>query len=83
MELVRELLENSRWKDDMRYNPQKLYEDKDCTEQIYNEMWMADWWIEKYVCTIYTCSGWGKMLTVRKLVKTERWQDDRTGHLSI
>ena len=58
LDLVRELLENSRWKDCMQYQPQKLYEDKEHTKRIYHIIWTSDWWIDKYVYYIYICKVW-------------------------
>ena len=49
MEVIKELLQNPEWKNDLQYVPQKLYVDSECTERIYNEMWTVDWWIEKHV----------------------------------
>lgn len=49
MKLIKELLENPKWKDKMCYKPHMMFVDKECTEQIFNEQWTCDWLIKKYV----------------------------------
>lgn len=54
MKLIKELLENPKWKDKMRYKPHMMFADKECTERIFNEQWTCDWLIEKYVRDSFT-----------------------------
>ncbi|KIJ55985.1 hypothetical protein M422DRAFT_150938 [Sphaerobolus stellatus SS14] len=46
VECIPELMGNPIFHKVMKYAPERLYADKERAEQIYNEMWTADWWWE-------------------------------------
>ncbi|KAI0687640.1 hypothetical protein BC835DRAFT_1286335 [Cytidiella melzeri] len=44
VECIKDLLANPMFADHMRYEPERLYEDKDGKRPIFNEMWTGEWW---------------------------------------
>lgn len=50
VELVRELLGNPDFKDEIHYKPFRMYTDASGTERIFGEMFTAEWWWEVAVC---------------------------------
>ncbi|KIJ50249.1 hypothetical protein M422DRAFT_245496 [Sphaerobolus stellatus SS14] len=44
VECVRELMGNPIFRNVLKYAPERLYNDKEKLEQVYNEMWTAEWW---------------------------------------
>lgn len=46
VECVAELMGNPVFRNAMRYAPEKLYADRDETDEVVNEMWTASWWWE-------------------------------------
>ncbi|KAM5544152.1 hypothetical protein V8D89_002201 [Ganoderma adspersum] len=44
VECIHELIGNPVFKAFLKYGPEKLFEDKEGTARIYDEMWMSDWW---------------------------------------
>ncbi|KAF8579899.1 hypothetical protein K439DRAFT_1648365 [Ramaria rubella] len=44
VECVRELISNLAFREMLHYAPEHHFEDEQHSEQIYNEMWTADWW---------------------------------------
>ncbi|KAF8583280.1 hypothetical protein K439DRAFT_1647284 [Ramaria rubella] len=46
VECVRELISNPAFCDVLHYVPERQFADEHHTEQIYNEMWTAEWWWE-------------------------------------
>ena len=49
VECVRELLGNPALKDFMKYAPERVYEDVEGKNRIFDEMWTADWWWDTQV----------------------------------
>ena len=41
---IKELIGNPAFKDHISYVPERVYADKAGLNQIYDEMWTADWW---------------------------------------
>jgi hypothetical protein len=50
VECVREILGNPAFEDALRYEPEKVFTDATCSEQIYNEAWTGEWWWDVQVC---------------------------------
>jgi hypothetical protein len=50
VECVKELLGNPALRDSMKYAPERHFKDEVGTNQIYDEMWTADWWWDMQVC---------------------------------
>ncbi|KAJ7596914.1 Zn-finger domain-containing protein [Mycena floridula] len=46
VECIKELMGNPMFRDVMKYAPERLYEDKEGTVPVINEMWTAAWWWE-------------------------------------
>jgi hypothetical protein len=46
VECVRELIGNPAFAENMRYAPEKHYEDKELETRVYGEMATGDWWWE-------------------------------------
>ncbi|KAG6859996.1 hypothetical protein C0995_000743 [Termitomyces sp. Mi166 len=44
VECICKLIENPAFKNLMAYLPEQAFLDEACLEQIYDEMWMSDWW---------------------------------------
>ncbi|KAF8987416.1 hypothetical protein BDQ17DRAFT_1435655 [Cyathus striatus] len=44
VECIKELIGNPAFKDNLVYEPCKVFRDKDCKNRVYGEMWMGDWW---------------------------------------
>ncbi|KAE9393724.1 hypothetical protein BT96DRAFT_958989 [Gymnopus androsaceus JB14] len=44
VECVKELLEDPRFKDDIRYAPEKMFTDETMRVRAIDEMWTGDWW---------------------------------------
>ena len=44
MECIKELIGNPAFRDNLRYTPEKVYEDDEGNIQVFDEMWMGDWW---------------------------------------
>jgi hypothetical protein len=49
VECVRELLGNPALKEDMKYAPERVYEDVEGNSRVFDEMWTGDWWWETQV----------------------------------
>ena len=49
MEVVRELLGNPDFDGSLMYAPERVFADEEGKEQIFDEMWTADWWWETQV----------------------------------
>ncbi|KAF9071487.1 hypothetical protein BDP27DRAFT_1361830 [Rhodocollybia butyracea] len=50
IDCVKELMEDPRFKDHMRYAPEKMFTSEDTNIRAIDEMWTADWWWETQVC---------------------------------
>jgi hypothetical protein len=46
VECIRELLGNPAFREIISYQPERVYEDAEGTNRIYDEMWTAEWWQE-------------------------------------
>lgn len=44
VEVVKQLIGNPAFKDHIAYAPEKVFTDKKGTNQIFDEMWTAEWW---------------------------------------
>ena len=44
VECIRELIGNPAFRNQMRFAPEKAYEDSDGKNRIFDEMWSGDWW---------------------------------------
>ncbi len=44
LECIKELMEDPRFKDHMRYAPEKMYTDETMGMRAIDEMWTGDWW---------------------------------------
>ncbi|KAG7098335.1 hypothetical protein E1B28_000296 [Marasmius oreades] len=44
VECIRELMQDPRFTNSMRYAPEKVYTDASMSTRTYSEMWTADWW---------------------------------------
>lgn len=44
VEVVRELMGNPMFRHDMRYAPERVYQDSCGEKEVVNEMWTAEWW---------------------------------------
>ena len=44
VDCIQELISNPLFSDNIRYAPEPLFEDKEGTKPIINEMWTAEWW---------------------------------------
>lgn len=44
VECIRELLANTTFRDDIRYEPEQLFEDEEGLKRMFSEMWTADLW---------------------------------------
>lgn len=49
VECLRELIGNPAFRDQMRFAPERAYEDKDGKSRLYDETWTGDWWWETQV----------------------------------
>jgi hypothetical protein len=49
VDCVRELLGNPAFKKDMKYAPERVYEDVEGNSRVFDEMWTGDWWWETQV----------------------------------
>ncbi|THG93120.1 hypothetical protein EW145_g8467 [Phellinidium pouzarii] len=52
IEIIQELIGNPTFRNDIAYFPERAYTDAQGTCRIYDELWTADWWWDKQVCTI-------------------------------
>lgn len=52
VECVKELLEDPRFKDDIRYAPEKMFTDETMRVRAIDEMWTGDWWWATQVCKL-------------------------------
>lgn len=52
IQCVQELLSNPAFVDHLQFGPERVYLDENCTNRRYDEMWTADWWWNKQVCTV-------------------------------
>jgi hypothetical protein len=50
--IIRELLENHTYGKDLVFAPREEWNNTECTERKYNEMWTGDWWLKLQVSTI-------------------------------
>ncbi|KAG8726659.1 hypothetical protein FRC11_014747, partial [Ceratobasidium sp. 423] len=44
LDIIRDLIGNPRFKDHMRYSPERHYTTKAQRHRVYGEMWSAEWW---------------------------------------
>lgn len=44
VECIRELIGNPAFRDQMRYVPEKVYEDSEGKNRVFDEAWTGDWW---------------------------------------
>ena len=44
VKLIKSLLNNPTWSEELVFVPQKVYSDKQRSRCIYNEMWTGKWW---------------------------------------
>jgi hypothetical protein len=44
VECIRELIGNPAFRNQMRFAPEKAYEDPEGKNRIFDEMWSGDWW---------------------------------------
>jgi len=70
-ECVRELIGNPSFRSVLRYAPEKLFADKELTEEIINEIWTAEWWWDLQVClVILICPS---LFTLDFIVEITTW----------
>lgn len=65
VECIKELIGNPAFRDNLRYAPQRVYEDEDGTNRLFNEMWTGDWWWDTQVssCLSLWRDTWCLLLT--------------------
>lgn len=44
VECIKELIGNPAFRDNLRYAPEKVYEDNEGNNRVFDEMWTGDWW---------------------------------------
>jgi hypothetical protein len=44
VECIKELMGNPALKKYMKYAPERVYEDDEGTNRVFDEMWTGDWW---------------------------------------
>jgi hypothetical protein len=44
VECIRELIGNPAFRNQMRFAPERAYEDPEGKNRIFDEMWTGDWW---------------------------------------
>ena len=49
LQIVASLISNPVFKNDIAYQPEKVYRDKTGKIRVYDEMWTGDWWWETQV----------------------------------
>jgi hypothetical protein len=49
VECIKDLIGNPLFKKHMVYTPSQAYQDKAGSQQLIDDMWMADWWWDKQV----------------------------------
>lgn len=49
IECIRDMIGNPAFRDHMRFEPERAYEDQDGKSRVYDEMWTGDWWWETQV----------------------------------
>lgn len=52
VECVREIMSNPALAASLQYEPQKIFSNLKCEEQIYNEAWTGEWWWDAQVRTV-------------------------------
>lgn len=50
VQIIQTIVSDPTLRDDLHWEPTKLYADIDCTERIYNEAWTGDDWFRLQVC---------------------------------
>jgi hypothetical protein len=79
--VIRELLENTTYGNDMVFAPGPEWNDAEKTERKYTEMWTADWWLNLQVsCRLQQAIKRSPCITVEN---TSPWCDDSPGHPSL
>lgn len=49
VECIKELIGNPAFRDNLRYAPEKVYEDSEGKSRVFNETWTGDWWWDMQV----------------------------------
>ena len=49
LEVVASLISNPVFKNEIAYQPEKVYRDKNGKIRVYDEMWTGDWWWDMQV----------------------------------
>ena len=49
-EVVKSLVTDPRWADDMKWTPEKAY--NEAGQRIFSELWTGDWWHRMQVCPL-------------------------------
>lgn len=49
VECVKELMGNPSFQDQLRFEPERVYEDEAGESRIFDEMWTGEWWWETQV----------------------------------
>jgi hypothetical protein len=57
VDIVRELIGNPRFKEHMRYAPERHWTSKAKDTRIYSEMWTGNWWWRTQVSTANDSDG--------------------------
>ncbi|KAG2111379.1 hypothetical protein BD769DRAFT_1674372 [Suillus cothurnatus] len=50
VECIKDLIRNPLFKEHMVYTPSQAYQDEAGSQQLIDDMWMADWWWDKQNC---------------------------------
>lgn len=49
LDIIKILISNPLFKNEIAYQPEKVYRDKKAKIRVYDEMWTGDWWWETQV----------------------------------
>ena len=49
VEIIQSLIANPMFKDEIAYEPEKVYKDNRGKIRVYDEMWTGDWWWDTQV----------------------------------
>jgi hypothetical protein len=44
IDCIRELISNPAFRESLRYAPEKMFAEEEGNEEVFNEMWTAEWW---------------------------------------
>ena len=49
LEIIQDLISNPMFKDEIVYQPERVYKDEEGKIRVYDEMWTGDWWWDTQV----------------------------------